>query len=84
MDTLNDYLNATPAEQDAEREKRGWTPRPPIVHTHRKPGRITDADIIAHRRKEALRTEPPTHRGERRPIAEEFLAVTAQIGAVHA
>lgn len=27
MNTLNDYLNATPAAQDEERARRGWKPR---------------------------------------------------------
>ena len=83
MDTLNDYLNATPAEQDAERAQRGWAPRPPIAHAHRKPGRITSADILASRRRLAARTTPNTHRGEPRPILDELRAVNANVGRAH-
>ena len=59
MDTLNDYLNATPAEQDAERAKRGWAPRPPAAHTHR--GKPRDFSLQGHH--EATKpARTPTHR----------------------
>ena len=82
MDTLNDYLNATPAEQDAERAKRGWAPRPPIVHTHRKPGRVTSADVLASRRR--LAGYEPTHRGEPRSVMEELRFNNTNAGRTHA
>ena len=84
MDTLNDYLNASPAEQDAEREKRGWAPRPPIVHTHRKPVIITAQMIFEHRARLAARATPNTHRGEPRPVMEELRFNTANAGRAHA
>ena len=59
MDTLNDYLNATPDEQDAERSRRGWAPRPPAAHTHR--GQPVDFSLQGHR--EATKpARTPTHR----------------------
>ena len=84
MDTLNDYLNATPAEQDAERARRGWAPRPPIVHTHRKPGTITAQAIFEHRARLAARTTPNTHRGEPRPVMEELRFNNTNAGRAHA
>ncbi len=59
MDTLNDYLNATPADQDAERAKRGWAPRPPAAHTHR--GKPVEFALQGHH--ESTKTvRTPTHR----------------------
>lgn len=59
MDTLNDYLNAPTAEQDAERSRRGWAPRPPAAHTHR--GKPVDFALQGHH--EATKpARTPTHR----------------------
>ena len=59
MDTLNDYLNAPTAEQDAERERRGWAPRPPAAHTHR--GKPVAFALQGHH--EAMKPpRTPTHR----------------------
>ena len=55
-------------------------PRPPIAHTHRKPGTITAQAIFEHRARFAARTTAPTHRGEPRPIIDELRAVNANIG----
>ena len=84
MDTLDDYLNGSHDEQDAERAKRGWAPRPPIVHTHRKPVIITAQMIFEHRARLAARTTPNTHRGEPRPVMEELRFNTANAGRAHA
>ena len=54
------------------------TTRPPIVRTHRKPGRITSTDVLDARRRFA--DYKPTHRGEPRPILEELRAVNANFG----
>ena len=76
MDTLNDYLNATPAEQDAERAKRGWAPRPPIVHTHRKPGKpVTDGPRLPRL--------GAKHRGEPAPLLDQLRDVTRTTGRTH-
>ena len=53
--------------------------RPPIAHTHRAPGRVTSADILASRRR--LATYEPTHRGEPRPILDELSAVNSLLAA---
>ena len=68
MDTLNDYLNASPSEQDAERSRRGWAPRPPSAHTHR--GTPRPFTIEGHH----AATKPdrtPTHRKPGPPIVPE-------------
>ena len=64
MDTLNDYLNGSHDEQDAERAKRGWAPKPPTVHTHRGKPRSWEMGGY-HEATKPKRT--PTHRGEPRP-----------------
>ena len=79
MDTLNEYLNATPAEQDAEREKRGWSPRPTAAPTHRKPVILTAQMILANRERDRKRTLPPTHRGEPRPTLDELRTVNGNL-----
>lgn len=56
-------------------------PRPPIVHTHRKPGKV---DVKAARARAYARTAAPTHRGEPRPTLDELRAVNANIGRTHA
>lgn len=77
MHTLNDYLNATPAEQDAEHARRGWAPRPPIAHTHRKPGKpVTTGPRTA--RLDA------THRADPRPLTEQLWDVTRTAARTHA
>ena len=81
MDTLNDYLNASPVEREAEKTRRGWEAKPPAAHTHRKPGRITSADILASRRR--LADYEPTHRGEPRPVMDELRIVNANVGRTH-
>ena len=58
------------------------TPRPPIVRTHRKPGRITSTDVLDARRRFA--EHKPTHRGEPRPILEELRAVNPNLARTHA
>ena len=58
------------------------TPRPPIVRTHRKPGRITSTDVLAASRRFA--DYKPTHRGEPRPILDELRAVNANLARTHA
>lgn len=65
MDTLNDYLNATTAEQDTERAKRGWNPRPPAAYTHRGEPRAWEMDGH-HEATKAKRTR--THRAEGNPV----------------
>ena len=57
------------------------TPRPPIVRTHRKPGRITSTDVLDARRRFA--DYKPTHRGEPRPAIEELRAVNANLTRTH-
>ena len=57
------------------------TPRPPIVRTHRKPGRITSTDVLDARRRFA--EHKPTHRGEPRPALEELRAVNANLARTH-
>ena len=57
-------------------------PRPPIVHTHRKPGRVTSADVLASRRR--LAGYEPTHRGEPRSVMEELRFNNANAGRAHA
>ena len=54
-------------------------PRPPLAHTHRKPGRVTSADVLASRRR--LADYEPTHRGEPRPIRDELRAVNSLLAA---
>lgn len=83
MDTLNDYLNASPVEREAEKTRRGWEAKPPAAHTHRKPGRITSADILASRRRLAARTTPNTRRGEPRPVMDELRLNNTNAGRAH-
>ena len=64
MDTLNDYLNASPAEREAEKTRRGWDTKPPTAHTHRGKPRAWEMDGY-HEATREKRT--PTHRGEPRP-----------------
>ena len=68
MDTLDDYLNASPVEREAEKTRRGWETKPPIVHTHRgKPRLFT---IEGHH----AATKPdrtPTHRKPGPPTVPE-------------
>ena len=59
-------------------------PRPPIVHTHRKPGTITAQAIFEHRARLAARTTPNTHRGEPRPVTEELRFNNTNAGRTHA
>ena len=56
------------------------TARPPIVHTHRKPGK---PDVHAARARALARTTEPTHRGEPRPALEELRTVNANFGRTH-
>src|SRR5690606_9028159 len=59
MDTLNDYLNASPVEREAEKTRRGWAPKPPTAHTHR--GKPRSPELDGHH--EATKTKrTPTHR----------------------
>ena len=82
MITVADYFNGTEQEQEDERNRRGWVPRPPIVHTHRKPGRVTSDDVLASRRR--LADYEPTHRGEPRPVMEELRFNNTNAGRAHA
>ena len=84
MITVADYFNGTEQEQEDERNRRGWAPRPPIVHTHRKPGTITAQAIFEHRARLAARTTPNTHRGEPRPVMEELRFNNTNAGRTHA
>ena len=59
-------------------------PRPPIVHTHRKPGTITAQAIFEHRARLAARTTPNTHRGEPRPVMDELRLNNTNAGRAHA
>ena len=59
MDTLNDYLNASPVEREAEKTRRGWEAKPPAAHTHR--GKPRSPEMDGHH--EATKTKrTPTHR----------------------
>lgn len=59
MDTLNDYLNASPVEREAEKTRRGWDTKPPTAHTHR--GKPRDFALQGHH--EATKPKrTPTHR----------------------
>ena len=58
-------------------------PRPPIAHTHRKPGTITAQAIFEHRARLAARTTPNTHRGELRPVMEELRFNNTNAGRTH-
>ena len=55
-------------------------PRPPIAHTHRKPGK---ADVTAARDRAKARLVAPAHRGDPRPTLDELRAVNANIGRTH-
>lgn len=77
MDTLSDYLNASPSAQDEERARRGWAPRPPITHAHRKPG-APDTTGPRGARHDA------THRGEPHPLLDQLRDVTKTAGRLHA
>ena len=59
MDTLNDYLNASPAEREAEKTRRGWDTKPPAARTHRGKPRSPEMDGY-HESTKPKRT--PTHR----------------------
>lgn len=56
------------------------SPRPPIVHTHRKPGK---ADVTAARDRAKARPVAPTHRGDPRPTLDELRAVNRTAGRTH-
>lgn len=59
MITVADYFNGTEQEQEDERNRRGWAPRPPIAHTHR--GKPVEFALQGHHEStKAGRT--PTHR----------------------
>ena len=59
MDTLNDYLNASPVEREAEKTRRGWETKPPAAHTHR--GKPRGFALQGHH--ESTKAErTPTHR----------------------
>ena len=58
-------------------------PRPPIVHTHRKPGTITAQAIFENRARLAARTTPNTHRGEPRSVMEELRFNDTNAGRTH-
>ena len=59
MDTLDDYLNASPAEREAEKARRGWETKPPAARTHRGTPRAWEMDGH-HEATKPKRT--PTHR----------------------
>ena len=68
MDTLNDYLNASPVEREAEKTRRGWETKPPTAHTHR--GKPRPFTIEGHH----AATKPdrtPTHRKPGPPVVPE-------------
>ena len=59
MITVADYFNSTEQEQEDERNRRGWAPRPPAAHTHR--GKPRDFSLQGHH--EATKpARTPTHR----------------------
>ena len=58
-------------------------PRPPIAHTHRKPGTITAQAIFEHRKRQAERTTPPTHYGTSRPMLDELRLNNTRAGRTH-
>lgn len=65
MDTLNDYLNASPVEREAEKARRGWEAKPPTAHTHRDKPRAWEMGGH-HEATKPKRT--PTHRAEGNPV----------------
>ena len=58
-------------------------PRPPIAHTHRKPGTITAQAIFEHRARHAARTTPNTHYGTPRPMLDELRLNNITAGRTH-
>lgn len=65
MDTLDDYLNASPAEREAEKTRRGWATKPPAAQTHR--GKPLSWEMRGY----IDGTKPkrtPTHRADMAPI----------------
>lgn len=71
---MDDYFRSTPEERARIDQQR-----PPSVHTHRRPGRISSADVLASRRR--LTDYTPTHRGEPRPILTELATVNSLLAA---
>ena len=63
--TVADYFNSTKQEQEDERNRRGWTPKPPAAHTHRGASR---SPVLAGHHEATKPERTPTHRAEGDPV----------------